>query len=585
MNTSNTSLLQEILRSGQPLDSTDLPEFIPADSPFDDEQRTFLNGLFAGIYAISKNGGGDAEEAAQTPLKVYFGSQTGTAESLSKDLRKFSATQGFDAEIAELDSISPADLASLNHVLIVAATYGEGEPTDNAQSFYTGLMGDDAPSLPATLNFSVCGLGDSSYPHFNKVSCDLDARLAELGATRAAPLITCDVDYDADYEAWRDEVFKAPLFTEAAGAAGASTSVVEESRPAFDKNHPFLGTLMRCECLNGTDSAKTVNHVEIGLAGGGEDLDYQVGDALGIWPLNDIDEVEGVLSAAQLTGQEVVELKAGPTTVKQALFRSLDLMTISPKTAELWDVEVDQDTHLIDVLNRQEGGMEAQVLVDGLRSLQPRLYSISSSPKKHPGEVHLTVSEVHYELHGTARKGVASSFLGSRLNGGGALGVYVHRSAHFYIPENDETPLIMIGPGTGIAPFRAFLEEREARKASGDNWLFFGDQHEACDYLYAEQLQEWTESGVLNKLSLAWSRDGAEKVYVQHLIEKDGAEFFSWLERGAAIYICGDATRMASDVEAALLSVIAKHGDRDEQGALDYLELLKKEHRYQRDVY
>jgi sulfite reductase (NADPH) flavoprotein alpha-component len=241
--------------------------------------------------------------------------------------------------------------------------------------------------------------------------------------------------------------------------------------------------------------------------------------------------------------------------------------------------------HVVDVLFRARPKIGAQELVRGLRALQPRLYSISSSPKAHPGEVHLTVGEVRYELEGEQRKGVASTFLGGRLVSGSMVGVYVHRSSHFHIPQDDTVPLIMIGPGTGIAPFRAFLEERQARGAEGRNWLFFGDQHEASDYLYRDQLEAWTESGLLTRTSLAWSRDSAEKVYVQTLLKQDGAEVFQWLEEGAAIYICGDASRMAADVDRTLHEIVATHGGKSEAEAAAYMDALSASHRYQRDVY
>ena len=583
MNSPNTNLLSEILGQAQAVAGAAIPEFIPEKSPFDREQRLFLNGLFAGVYALAQSAGRDAAEPEQTALSVLFGSQTGTAESLSKDLRKFAKTRGFDARIAELDSITLADLASVQHLLIVASTSGEGEPTDNARRFHSALMAADAPPLPATLNYSVCGLGDSSYAHFNRVSRELDARLEELGATRAAPLIACDVDYDDDYAAWRESVFASAVFR---SAAGAGTAAVAEERAAparFDKNHPFLSTLIHRSSLNGPGSAKTVNHIELSLAGSGEDLDYEVGDALGVWALNDMAQVDAILDSTGLSGREVVTLKSGAVTLRQALLRTLDLVTLTPATAEAWGVSAGRDVHLIDVLGEVE--LTAQALVDGLRALQPRLYSIASSPNQHPGEVHLTVSELHYTLNGRPRHGLASNFLGSRLAPGGAVGVYVQRAAHFHLPADDATPLIMIGPGTGIAPFRAFLEERESRSATGRNWLFFGAQHAATDYLYREQLETWSQSGLLANLSLAWSRDSEHKVYVQHLIQEAGAEFFRWLEDGAAIYICGDATRMAADVEQAILAVIAEHGALDAAAASNYLDQLRAAQRYQRDVY
>lgn len=583
MSDHDAALMRNVLNGAVPAPSADVPDFIPADGPFDEEQRAFLNGLFSALYALNQGQNGEAVEA-KTPLTILFGSQSGTAEALCKDLRKFSATQGFEASIAELDSVVPGDLAAANHVLIVAATYGEGEPTDNAQAFHKALMAADAAALPASTHFSVLGLGDTSYPHFNRVAQQIDERLAQLGATRAAPLIACDVDYDADYAAWRGEVFAAAAFAQAAGAA-APAPVDDEPAPDFDKNHPFIAQLIEARCLNAEGSAKRVNHIEISLTGGGPDLEYEVGDALGVWPLNDFTEVRAILDAAGFSGKEVVEVKGGRTSLRQALFSALDLMTVSPKTSEAWGVTAGSDIHLIDVLRAGVPGLTPQMLAEGLRPIQPRLYSISSSPKMHPGEVHLTVGEVHYSLHGTERQGVASTFLGERLSEGGSVGVYVHKSSHFYLPQDDDVPLIMIGPGTGIAPFRAFLEEREVRGAGGDNWLFFGDQHEATDFLYRDQVLGWQESGLIAKLSLAWSRDGAQKVYVQHLIEEDGAELFAWLERGAAIYICGDASRMAVDVERALLGVIAKHGVRDEAAAEAYLDDLRKAHRYQRDVY
>ncbi|MEL7231337.1 MAG: hypothetical protein AAGJ85_02370, partial [Pseudomonadota bacterium] len=398
-----------------------------------------------------------------------------------------------------------------------------------------------------------------------------------------ADAVLCDVDYDDDYAVWRDAAFASDAFANAAGAAAAPEPVT--AGPAFDKSHPFMATLTVAERLSGSASAKCVNHIELSLAGGGEDLDYSVGDALGVWPMNCPGEVNAILKAAGFTGKETVMLKTGPASLRSALLTRLDLQTITPKTLEAWGVEKKgDDDHIIDLL--AEGlALEPQNLADGMRALQPRLYSISSSPKAHPGEVHLTVGEVRYDMHGTGRKGVASTYLGGRLTEGGNVGVYVQKSAHFHIPADDTVPLIMIGPGTGIAPFRAFLEEREARNAEGKNWLFFGDQHEACDYLYRDQIEAWQETGVLTKASLAWSRDGDEKVYVQTLLKQDGADVFSWLEAGAAIYICGDATRMAADVDKALREIIMEHGNRSETEAAAYMDTLSASHRYQRDVY
>ena len=560
-------------------------EFIPAEAPFDPEQRHWLNGLLSGLHAIASAASVDAGGAAEagTALTILYGSQAGNAEGVSKDLKKFAKTQGFDATLAALDDVQVSDLSAVNHLLIVSCTQN-GLPPDNAKKFCEALMDDGAPELPATLNYSVLGLGDSSYVHFNKVPGDIDARLAELGATRASDAMLCDTDYDDDYATWRSAAFESDPFKSAAGAAAAPEP--GGAAPGFDKNHPFMATLMVSERLSGEASAKCVNHVELSLAGGGEDLDYEVGDALGVWPLNCPMEVGAILKVCGFTGKEPVSLKSGPANLRSALLTRLDLTTITPKTIEAWGLGTPgDDDQIIDILTVGVPDLDPQKLVDGLRALAPRLYSISSSPKAHPGEVHLTVCEVRYDLHDTARKGCASTYLGERLAEGGSIGVYVQKSAHFHIPEDDNVPLIMIGPGTGIAPFRAFLEERAARGAEGRNWLFFGDQHEACDYLYRDQIEAWQAAGVVDRVSLAWSRDGAEKVYVQTLLKKDGAEVFRWLEEGAAIFICGDASRMAADVDAALRGIVAEHGEMSADEADAYMDALIAGHRYQRDVY
>ena len=511
MTLQDTQILKNLAKAIGETQSNAVQSFIPMDAPFDEEQRQWLNGLFTGLYAFTRAASGKSSEPeAGTALTILFGSQSGTAESLSKDLKKFAKTQGFEAEVAELDSLDPAALAKINHLLIIAATFGEGEPTDNARNFYEKLMADDAAALPPTLNYSVCGLGDSSYPNFNNVATDLDRRLAELGATRAFDLVKCDVAYDDDYASWKGAVFLSDPFASAAGSAQAPEP--EEAGPKFDKNHPFLATLLEAECLNAEGSAKRVNHIEISLAGGGEDLDYSVGDSLGVWPVNDAVLVNDILKAAHLTGKETVELKDGACKLRCALLTKLDIVTAIPSTLEKWDVALPfPDAHIYDLIMSGIDNLSPQKLVDGMRPLQPRLYSISSSPKKHPGEVHLTVGEVHYAMNDRSREGVASLFLGKRLPTGGSLGVYVQRSGHFHLPEDDETPVIMIGPGTGIAPFHAFLEEREMRNAKGKNWLFFGDQHEKTDYLYKDELHVWQESGLLTNLSLAWSRMEAKK--------------------------------------------------------------------------
>ena len=313
------------------------------------------------------------------------------------------------------------------------------------------------------------------------------------------------------------------------------------------------------------------------------------GMRLGVWPVNCHEAVEAILTAGNFTGEEVVEFKGESWPLRAALLRKTDLHVLTPAVRQKMNLPCEddwlRDRHLIDVLIDFAPQATAQTLVDSLRPLQPRLYSIASSPKAHPGQVHLTVGAVRYELHGRPRKGVASTFLAHRLNPGGTVGVYLQKSAHFRLPEDPTVPIIMVGPGTGIAPFRAFVEERIAIGASGKSWVFFGDQHESSDFLYRNWLQQSVADGSLGKLDLAWSRDSTEKVYVQHKMLAAGAELFDWLESGAHLYVCGDASRMARDVDNALKQVISQQTGGTDEDAQAYVDRLIQEHRYQRDVY
>ena len=299
--------------------------------------------------------------------------------------------------------------------------------------------------------------------------------------------------------------------------------------------------------------------------------------------------MEAILGAGGFTGEEVVTFKGEPYPLRAALLRKVDLQVLTPVVREAMGLAVDddwlRDRHLIDVLLDLAPQVDAQALIDALRPLQPRLYSIASSPRAHPQQVQLTVGAVRYDLHGRPRKGVASTFLAERCASGGTVGVYLQKSPHFRLPTDPMTPIVMVGPGTGIAPFRAFLEERLAGASAGPSWLFFGDQHEASDYLYREWLEATHAGGGLSRLDLAWSRDGEEKVYVQHRMLAAGAELFRWLEDGAHFYVCGDASRMAHDVDAALRRIVAEHGSMDAAAADAYIDRLAADHRYQRDVY
>lgn len=533
-----------------------------------------------------------ADDAGGTPLLVLYGSQSGNCEALSKQVRKLGRTRGFAPTVMPLDAFDRDTLPEQERVLILCSTFGEGDPPDHAKGFYQWLLSDAAPVMP-NLSYSVCALGDRSYTHYCKAGRDIDARLAALGATRLADCVECDVGYDDGFAAWSEAVFaNEPMLAAAADVAVAAAAEDDDDEPrggagAWDKNRPFAATLLRVRNLNGPDSAKEVNHVEISLAGSG--LQYEVGDALGIWPTNCGAHVEELLDAGGFTGEEPVQVRGKAYPLRAALLTRLDLCVLTPAVRERLDLPVEadwlRDRHLIDLLVELAPRVDAQTLCDALRPLRPRLYSIASSPNAHPGQVHLTVGAVRYQMHGRGRKGVASTFLADRCTAGSAVRVYVQHTRHFRLPEYDATPIIMVGPGTGVAPFRAFLGERAARNAPGPAWLFFGDQHEASDFLYREQLTGWRNDGVLSRLDLAWSRDTAEKVYVQHRMIARGRELFRWLEDGAHFYVCGDASRMAHDVDTALHDIVAEHGGMSRDEAAAYVKRLAQKHRYQRDVY
>jgi sulfite reductase (NADPH) flavoprotein alpha-component len=460
----------------------------------------------------------------------------------------------------------------------------------------------------------------------------VDLRLAELGATRLAPFCECDTDYEAKSSAWMDESAAALLAALPApepGAASAPATPAPEAvssmsaigatpaAPATPKNgattpynrkNPFPAPLLENHPLNAKGSAKDTRHISISLQGSG--LEYKPGDALGVMPRNCYELVDRIIIALNCLGNEKVVLEGGAAAIlRSALLSTLDLRRGSAKLLaglkdetrnpsekrRLEDLlagdgaaakEYLEGKDVLDVLEDfPHTRLDAQRLVDSLGKLAPRLYSISSSPKENPGEVHLTVGIVRYEKDGRRRRGVASTYLAERVPLGMPVQVFVQPSAHFSLPPNPGTPIIMVGPGTGIAPFRAFLQERRVDNDPGRNWVFFGDQRRQYDFLYAEEFIAWQESGFLTRLDLAFSRDQEEKIYVQDRMLENSRELFAWLEEGAFFYVCGDAKRMAKDVETALLQVIAKEGGKTPDQAKDYLEAMKAQKRYLRDVY
>ncbi|MEM6259596.1 MAG: flavodoxin domain-containing protein [Planctomycetota bacterium] len=570
-------------------------DLIPSDAPFEKDQRRFAEGFLAGLLSVraAHEANKPVDDSAGTPLTIAYGSQSGNCEALSKDLRKLARSKGFKPNVVELNAITPEALQETRHLLVVCSTFGEGDPPDNAAAFCKMLQADEAPALP-DMHYAVCAMGDRSYTHFCKTGIDIDRRIGSLGATRMVDRVDCDVAFEDDWAQWKQGVFACEEMAEVAGEVPAGLTEIEDedqTAAGWDKNNPYFAPVLEVSLLNGEGSAKEVNHVEILLSGSG--LEYEVGDALGLWPTNHPGLVEETLALTGITGTDRVMIKGELFPIRLALQTKLDIVTLTHNTLESLDINgaIDEvaGLHLLDALRKWEPNISAQRLADALRPLQPRLYSIASSPKAHPGEVHLTVGAVRYELDETPRHGVASTYLADRCGFGERVGVYVHKSPHFHLTPNDQAPIIMCGPGTGIAPFRAFLEERQARKAEGieigESWLFFGDQHEETDFLYREELAAMQADQTLTKLSLAWSRDGQEKVYVQDRMRQQSEELFRWLDRGAHFYICGDASRMAGDVDKALREIVAEHGGMDPAKASEFVDTLAREGRYQRDVY
>lgn len=597
---------------------------IPSNAPFTAEQRAWLNGYLAGLFSDADTAdasatSGSAPAAPAQPLLVMYGSQTGTAEGLAKRLAKEAAQRGFAPRVLELNAFASVDLAKESRLAVITSTWGDGEPPDNALAFWQHINSDAAPKLDH-LTYSVLALGDRNYSDFCGAGKKFDERLAVLGAKRVLPRADCDTDYEASVKSWMDGLWPALA---PQGGEVISGSVNGESVPsptdllntaslitdspitAYSRTNPFPARLITNRKLNAPGSAKDTRHFEISLEGSG--LSYEAGDALGVMPQNCPALVGEILTALGCDGEEAVTEPSGKeTSLRSALLRSYQitkpgssfLQSIAERAG---DVELkalleparkaDLDKFLygrevIDLLLRCPSAKFApKEFVGLLAKLQPRLYSISSSPKAHPGQVHLTVAAVRYESHGRARKGICSTFLADRAEADTPVPVFVQVSHGFRLPADGSKPVIMIGPGTGIAPFRAFLEERRATAASGKNWLFFGDQQKSCDFLYQEQLEAMLAEGSLTRLDTAFSRDQAEKIYVQTRMLEHGTELWNWLESGAHLYVCGDAKRMAKDVDAALHKVIETVGGRTAEQAAEYVQQLKSAKRYQRDVY
>ncbi|PDO87977.1 NADPH-dependent assimilatory sulfite reductase flavoprotein subunit [Kosakonia sacchari] len=590
-----------------PLNPEQLARLQAATTDLTPTQLAWVSGYFWGVLNQQPAGA----VAAATPvakassITLISASQTGNARRVAEALRDDLLAAKLNVTLVNAGDYKFKQIANEKLLIVVASTQGEGEAPEEAVALHKFLFSKKAPKLDGTA-FAVFGLGDTSYEFFCQAGKDFDSKLAELGAERLLDRVDADVEYQAAAAEWRARVVevlkaRAPASSPVQAAVAASGAVNEIVSSPYTKEAPLSASLSVNQKITGRNSEKDVRHIEIDLGDSG--LRYQPGDALGVWYQNDPALVKELVELLWLKGDEPVTVDGKTLPLAEALqwhfeltvntanivenyatlTRSESLLPLVGDKAQLQHYAA--TTPIVDMVRFSPAQLDADALIGLLRPLTPRLYSIASSQAEVESEVHITVGVVRYDVEGRTRAGGASSFLADRVEDEGEVRVFIEHNDNFRLPANPQTPVIMIGPGTGIAPFRAFMQQRAADEAPGKNWLFFGNPHFTEDFLYQIEWQRYVKEGVLNRIDLAWSRDQKEKVYVQDKLREQGAELWRWINDGAHIYVCGDANRMAKDVEQALLDVIAEFGGMDTEAADEFLSELRVERRYQRDVY
>ncbi|WP_127579325.1 assimilatory sulfite reductase (NADPH) flavoprotein subunit [Paenibacillus koleovorans] len=581
-------------------------------------QKIWLSGYLSALHNATTVAGAPAPQAAapvsaapavSREVTVLFGSQTGNSQKLAKKLAGKLQGQQFQVSVSSMIDFKANTLKKVQNLFVIVSTHGEGDPPDNALSFHEFLHSKRAPQVEG-MSFSVLALGDTSYEFFCKTGKDFDTRLEELGGKRLVPRVDCDVDFDELANQWIDNV-AASLSEAGAGAqasvpVGGGTSVQPAAATEYSRSNPLQAVVLENLNLNGRGSDRETRHLEISLED--SNLQYEAGDSLGIYPQNHPRLVEEIIAAMDWSADELVPLPKSTQEVslKEALTNYYEITVLTKplleqaaalaphsslqelfapgREQELRDYLKGRD--LLDLVQDFDlAGVSAQLFVAVLRKLPPRLYSIASSPKAYPGEAHLTIRKVAYEANGRYRYGVCSTHVSERLKPGQSVPVFIQENPNFKLPADSATPIIMIGPGTGVAPFRAFLGEREEAGAEGKSWLFYGDQHFASDFLYQIEWQRWLKDGVLTRMDVAFSRDTDRKIYVQHRMLEKSRELYDWLQQGAVVYVCGDEKKMAHDVHAALLAILRQEGGLNEEEAAAYMTKMQQDKRYQRDVY
>ena len=588
-----------------PLNPEQLARLQAATTDFTPTQLAWVSGYFWGVLNQQSGTAVAAPApAAEVPtITLISASQTGNARRVAEALRDDLLAAKLNVKLVNAGDYKFKQIAAEKLLVVVTSTQGEGEPPEEAVALHKFLFSKKAPKLDGTA-FAVFGLGDTSYEFFCQSGKDFDNKLAELGAERLLDRVDADVEYQAAAAEWRARVVealkaRAPVAAPAQLATSGAVNDIHTS--PYTKEAPLTATLSVNQKITGRNSEKDVRHIEIDLGDSG--LRYQPGDALGVWYQNDPQLVKELVELLWLKGDEPVtvegktlplsealqwhfELTVNTATIVEndaTLTRSESLLPLVGDKAQLQQYAA--ATPIVDMVRFSPAQLDAEALIGLLRPLTPRLYSIASSQAEVESEVHVTVGVVRYEIEGRARAGGASSFLADRVEEDGEVRVFIEHNDNFRLPANPETPVIMIGPGTGIAPFRAFMQQRAADGAQGKNWLFFGNPHFTEDFLYQVEWQSYVKEGLLTRIDLAWSRDQQQKIYVQDKLREQGAELWRWINDGAHIYVCGDANRMAKDVENTLLEVIAEYGAMDAEAADEFLSELRVERRYQRDVY
>lgn len=551
------------------------------------EETIWVNGYLSGILSNGKAVPQLETAAAQTKpvtnkITIAYGTETGNSKKLASEFASKAKKNGINAKVVSLDQYRLSDLPKEDYFLSIVSTHGEGEPPAAAKKFYDHIHSNGFKL--DKLKYGVLALGDTSYPLFCTAGEDVDKQLEKLGGKRIIPLQKCDVDFESDANGWFDQVLH-QLTSSSPATNGQIVTTPAIAKKSTGKKI-YNGTILTNVNLNDSGSNKETHHVEIAA----DDIEYLPGDSLGVIPENPLRIVEPIVELLNIDRQKTFTFRNEEVTAFDLLKKKLNIFYLPERVVGKYAALVKQDIPstkiaLLDLLKIYplKDNSQFDELIEILEPIAPRLYSISSSPEAHSGEVHITVARDKFHVNDEWKCGLCSDYL-SQLQVDSNIEFYIHKNNQFRLPVDDKD-IIMIGPGTGIAPFRSFLAQRDATGATGRNWLFFGDQHFVTDFLYQTELQNWKETGTLTKINVAFSRDEKEKVYVQHKMLKHGEELYNWINNGASIYVCGAKEPMSADVEDTLMQIVEKFGNKTIEEAVQFVEQLKEDDRYLKDVY